>query len=122
MTQGFADLLIHGDQTRPDLFDIKVAGRPKMLYEADDVIEARERVTIEGWTFDPEQKTADEWVVRAEAAGEGESVKIGISGEAVRILEKLDEERIRQDLEKLFAKGVRSIAVCLLHSYTYPGK
>lgn len=41
-----------------------------------------------------------------------------MSGEAVRILKTPDLEAVERDLE---AKGYRSLAVVLVHSYTYPG-
>jgi 5-oxoprolinase (ATP-hydrolysing) len=44
----------------------------------------------------------------------------GLSGEAVRILQRPDGSRILDDLQKLYDEGYRSIAVCLMHSYTYP--
>jgi 5-oxoprolinase (ATP-hydrolysing) len=40
----------------------------------------------------------------------------GISGEAVHILKELDEEKTRQDLQRLYNQGYRSIAVVLAHS------
>ncbi len=122
MTKGFADLLEMGDHTRPDLFDIKVAGRPSLLYRREDVIEARERVTIEGWSLNPEAVSTEELVRRSEQADDQESIAIGLSGEVVRVLERLDEAQLQRDLQTLFDKGLRSVAVCLLHSYTFPGK
>lgn len=43
-----------------------------------------------------------------------------MSGETVRILARPEEEIIRADLQKLYDDGFRSVAVCLLHSYTFP--
>jgi 5-oxoprolinase (ATP-hydrolysing) len=34
----------------------------------------------------------------------------------------VDEEQIRKDLSKLYEEGFRSIAICLMHSYTFPRK
>ena len=45
----------------------------------------------------------------------------GVSGEVVRVLEKLDEDKVRKDLQILYEKGYRSIAVVLVHSYTFQG-
>lgn len=44
----------------------------------------------------------------------------GISGEAVQILQPLDEPAITTQLRTLYSNGYRSIAVVLCHSYTYP--
>lgn len=43
-----------------------------------------------------------------------------MSGETVRILARPEKERVRADLQKLYDEGFRSVAVCLLHSYTFP--
>jgi 5-oxoprolinase (ATP-hydrolysing) len=122
MTKGFADLLEMGDHTRPDLFDIKISGKPSLLYDRADIVEADERVTIEGYSYDPVSKSAEELVQSSVQAGEKGKVVVGLSGEAARIIKPLDEEKLEADLSNLYEKGVRGIAVCLLHSYTYPGK
>ena len=44
----------------------------------------------------------------------------GLSGEAVRILVRPTEGPIRKDLQRLYNEGFQSIAVCLMHSYTFP--
>lgn len=120
MTKGFADLLEMGDHTRPDLFALAVK-KPDLLYSRGDVIEADERVTIEGYAFDPEPKSAAYLVKKSEEAGERGQVQIGISGEAVRIVRPLNEAKLAEDLRRLYNRGIRGVAVCLLHSYTYPG-
>jgi 5-oxoprolinase (ATP-hydrolysing) len=45
----------------------------------------------------------------------------GITGEWVKILKKPDLVEVRNRLKDIYAKGIRSIAICLMHSYTYPG-
>lgn len=40
----------------------------------------------------------------------------GMSGEAVQVLQALDEEAVEKDLKALFEQGYRSIAVVLAHS------
>ena len=37
----------------------------------------------------------------------------------VEIWQRVDKEKLREDLQKLLAKGIRSLAVVFLHSYTY---
>ena len=139
MTKGFADLLEIGDQTRPDLFDLSISTKPSLLYRREDVIEASERVTPEGWTLDPVEQTVEGLLARAKESDEQGTLAVGMSGEVVRIIEELgmftwlpnrilaltvrsypDESMLEQDLRELFDRGLRSLAVCLLHSWTYP--
>ena len=89
-----------GNQSRPKIFDLNIR-RPSVLYS--EVLEIDERVTLVGYTSDPEaQKNAvqfDEqgvikrgyrgpgWDGEGDAEGPGRIVK-GLSGEAVRILKE----------------------------------
>ena len=50
ITQGFGDLLVIGDQQRPDLFSLKIE-RPAPLYES--VVEVRERIAADGSIITP---------------------------------------------------------------------
>ena len=91
LTQGFSDLIEIGDQTRPDLFDLSLSRKAKVLYDHGDVVEADERVTLEGWSLNPEP-VAQEMLVssaKGEASSERSEVILGISGEAVRVLQPL---------------------------------
>jgi 5-oxoprolinase (ATP-hydrolysing) len=83
-----------------------------VLYQ--DVIEIRERVTLEDFAEHPDRLTTD---VKAQ---KDPNLILGLSGEAVRILERPDPKDIKQKLQNLYDDGYRSIAVCLLHSYTFP--
>ncbi len=86
-TKGFKDLLRIGNQSRPSIFALEVR-RPEPLYEA--VVEVDERVTLEGYTSDPEfAKTSVKFDQEGGVTSghEGEIVR-GVSGEAVRILKK----------------------------------
>ncbi|EEB98579.1 hypothetical protein MPER_01889, partial [Moniliophthora perniciosa FA553] len=81
-----------------------------------------ERVTLVGFTSDP--KFAQNAVVFDEdgkviSDHSGEIVR-GISGEGVRILKKPDESRVRGDLSALYDQGIRCLAICFAHSYTFP--
>ncbi|KAL7420641.1 hypothetical protein Q5752_004592 [Cryptotrichosporon argae] len=122
VTRGFRDLLEIGDQTRPDLFDLAMRTKAAPLYEPGHVVEADERVTMEGWTLDPTGRgsSVDGLLQAAKDSGEAEQVAVGRSGEVVRIIKPLDEAKLRADLEDMYASGLRALAVCLLHSYTYP--
>lgn len=78
-----------GDQTRPDLFDLSISTKPSLLYSRDNVIEASERVTPEGWTLDPQGQTVEGLLAAAKETEEDGEVFVGVSGEVVRVLEKL---------------------------------
>ena len=43
-----------------------------------------------------------------------------LTGESVHVMTALNEGRLKEDLAGLLARGVSSIAVALMHSYTYP--
>lgn len=112
ITKGFKDALLIGNQSRPKLFALNIQ-RPDVLY--DDVVEVDERVTIEDFQQNP---TPDK--VRLEQNLELDPcLKRGVSGEVVRVLKELDIDSTRHSLQQLFEKGYRSIAVCLVHSYTF---
>ncbi|KAF8484356.1 Hydantoinase/oxoprolinase-domain-containing protein [Gautieria morchelliformis] len=131
-TKGFKDLLLIGNQSRPRIFDLNIR-RPSPLYS--EVVEVDERVTLAGYTYDPQAAehavvfTEDGKVARGlrgpgwdgkhDAEGPGEVVR-GLSGEAVRIITRPDETSVRRDLESLYSKGYNSLAIVFVHSYTYP--
>lgn len=98
-----------------------------MLYS--DVVEVDERVTLLGYTSDPNR--ADRAVVFDESGKvtkhyddeelpEGDVVQ-GLSGEAVHILKRVDEEAVRKDLQRLYDDDYRSLAIVLIHAFTFPG-
>lgn len=107
-TKGFKDVLAIGNQTRPHIFDLSIS-KPDVLYEL--VVEIDERVTLEDYVEDPENKVS---------APNGTDLVRGLSSEIVRVLKKPDESSIRATLQVLYATGIRSIGVCLMHAYTYP--
>ncbi|KAK0383332.1 hypothetical protein NLU13_9245 [Sarocladium strictum] len=109
VTRGFKDLLNIGDQTRPKLFDLNIR-RPETLFK--DVLEVDERVTLHDSSEDASSLTDPE--------REPLNLQTGIGGEAIRVIQPLDVEGARRGLQGLFDKGVRSLAIVLLHSYTYP--
>lgn len=47
------------------------------------------------------------------------SVVRGVTGEDILVLKEIDEIKLKNDLMMLKAKGINSIAVALMHSYTY---
>ena len=115
ITAGFKDALKIGNQSRPALFDLNIR-KPDVLYQ--DVIEVDERVTIEDYQQNP---TPDRDVLAAALQSDPDLTR-GVSGEVVRILKRMDEDKVRRDLQGLYDKGHRSIAVVLVHSYTFQGK
>src|SRR6266508_795243 len=100
ITKGFRDLLLIGNQSRPRIFDLNIRRSPPLYSK---VVEVDERVTLVGYTSDPNLEEHaiqfDEsgkvnkgyrgkgWDGIGDAEGPGEIVK-GLSGEAVRIIKK----------------------------------
>ncbi|EST04498.1 Hydantoinase/oxoprolinase [Kalmanozyma brasiliensis GHG001] len=144
ITKGFKDLVQIGNQSRPSIFDLAIK-KPEVLYKG--VLEVDERVTLVGYTSDPKARdnavqfdldSQDEYVSKitkpysgtdqppsaydeqGRRTGPPEIVR-GISGEAVAILKKPDEALLQKQLHALYHQhGYRSLAVVLMHSYTYP--
>lgn len=130
ITKGFGDLMIIGDQSRPNLFDLNVR-KPGELYERS--VEIDERVTPEAFAEDPLERSFTETI-------NGIDIKRGVTGEAFRVLKPLgktqaltclmlretdstsDEAEVTKQLEDLYGDGFRSIAVCLIHGYDFQGK
>ena len=63
ITRGFKDLLLIGNQSRPKIFDLNIR-RPSPLYST--VLEVDERVTLVGYTSDPQ---AEQHAVQFDEAG-----------------------------------------------------
>ena len=102
-TKGFKDLLHIGNQSRPKIFDLTVA-RPGVLYQ--EVVEANERIIP--CTQASETKRYPQC-----------RLVEGTTGERFRVLQELDMAAIANDLRELHHRGVRSIAVALLHSHIH---
>ncbi|KAL9123787.1 MAG: hypothetical protein Q9217_006818, partial [Psora testacea] len=112
VTKGFKDCLEIGNQSRPKIFDLAIR-KPEVLYEA--VIEVDERVTLEDYAEDPERH-----VTNIHDGSEEKGMVKGLSSEVVRIIKRPSEDMVRLQLQKLYDDGFRSIAVCLVHGYTFP--
>jgi 5-oxoprolinase (ATP-hydrolysing) len=115
VTKGFKDCLEIGNQSRPRIFDLAIR-KPDVLYQ--EVVEIDERVTLEDYAEDPERNVTK--VESRENAKGDDSLVRGLSSEAVRILQRPNEEVTREQLQSVYDKGIKSIAVCLMHSYTFP--
>jgi 5-oxoprolinase (ATP-hydrolysing) len=100
ITEGFSDLLEIGNQTRSNIFDLKIL-KPEKIYES--VYEVKERVRI---LKDKSEVLSD-------------NVAQGSTGEYVEILKPLDEEQIKKFLVDVKSKGIKSLAVAFTHSYTF---
>lgn len=115
VTEGFNDCLEIGNQSRPKIFDLAIR-KPEVLYQK--VIEIEERVTLEDYAEDPKRHTTHT-KPRDDSPTDDDLVR-GLSSEAVRILKRPSEDKIKSQLQSLFDEGFRSIAVCLVHGYTFP--
>ncbi|WFD36349.1 5-oxoprolinase (ATP-hydrolyzing) [Malassezia cuniculi] len=138
-TRGFGDIVQIGNQARPSIFDLAI-NKPDVLYS--DVLEVDERVTLVGYTSEPQSREhavqfssheRDASIIKpytgtdlppstggsADAYVAPEIVQ-GESGEAVAILKRPDESVIRADLQRFFDQGYRSLAIVFVHSYTFP--
>ncbi len=101
ITKGFHDLLQIGKQNRPRIFDLEIK-KPDLLYEK--VVEIDGRVRLAG------QVSPDD----------ASPVAKGLTGEKVEILKAPDLKKLRHELGKLLEEGFESLAIVLLHAFTYP--
>ncbi|XP_058035036.1 5-oxoprolinase isoform X5 [Ahaetulla prasina] len=122
ITKGFRDLLYIGNQARPSIFDLtdpalkpalptgllpslpQEVRMPEVLYEA--VVEVDERLVVhrDGCPlFDSGQCVT------------------GVTGESLVVKQPVNLLALRAELEALLARGIRGLAVVLLHSYLWPG-
>lgn len=113
VTQGFNDILVIGNQSRPFMFDLSIR-RPEVLYS--DVFEVHERVVPET-CFDSELRRLK---MNHPNSGNIADTFLGTSGERILVTKSLDVDTVRTYLQQIYAQGYRSIAVCLLHSYIFP--
>ncbi|KAM9774573.1 5-oxoprolinase [Syngnathus typhle] len=103
VTKGFKDLLHIGTQARPKLFDLEVSV-PEVLYE--EVIEVDERVVLKQDSCQLPRKDPKRDVT-------------GSTGDSLEVWQELDLERVEKDLKGVLSRGITSLAVLLLHSYTW---
>ncbi|KAJ1922242.1 hypothetical protein H4219_000104 [Mycoemilia scoparia] len=110
ITKGFKDLLKIGNQARPKIFDLSIS-RPDVIYTK--VVEVDERVTLVGYANNPQGTYSgvdlnDPTLIK------------GVSGEYLRVLQPPNLDAIKKDLQEVHDSGIRSVAICLIHSYTFP--
>ena len=73
---------------------------PQGLYEA--VVEVKERVILDHET--------------CRLSTKGRSIT-ATNGEKLWVLEELDQNHLKRELEKIYQLGISSLAVVLMHSY-----
>ncbi|XP_064410048.1 5-oxoprolinase isoform X1 [Latimeria chalumnae] len=105
ITKGFRDLLHIGNQSRPKIFDLEIL-MPDVLYE--EVIEVDERVVLQ------------QEGCRLPETGDIQTVK-GATGERLEVWRALNLDCLEKELLRVLAKGISSLAVVLIHSYTWSG-
>ncbi|ORX77294.1 hypothetical protein BCR32DRAFT_223520 [Anaeromyces robustus] len=110
ITKGLKDLLFIGNQARDAIFDLNIKC-PDVLYSK--VVEIDERIEIVGYTC------ARSGMNVAIPDGDENYIK-GTTGEYIKISKRPDEKQIKKALTEIYNSGIRSVAVCLLHSYIYP--
>ncbi|XP_044860743.1 5-oxoprolinase [Mauremys mutica] len=104
ITKGFRDLLHIGNQARPRIFDLEVAV-PEVLYE--EVVEVDERLILHRAGC------------QLPGAEPGQALS-GVTGDSLVVQRPVDLAMLRRELQRLLARGIRSLAVVLLHSYAWP--
>jgi 5-oxoprolinase (ATP-hydrolysing) len=103
ITEGFKDLLNIGQQSRHDIFDLKIE-TPSVLFE--DSVEIKERVVL----------IADE-----DADVNLKDVIVTKSGQKIRIRTPLPrDDEIEKALAKIKNAGINCLAVAFMHSAVYP--
>ncbi|CAJ2510615.1 Uu.00g062400.m01.CDS01 [Anthostomella pinea] len=110
-TKGFKDICVIGDQSRPRLFDLNVR-KPKALHDA--VVEVDERVTIEDYDLNPHKSN------QGTELSDDPDLLSTPSGEIIRILKRVDQGVVRQQLQGLRDQGYDSLAISFMHAYLYP--
>lgn len=107
-TRGFGDLLEIGNQARPDIFDLSCK-TPSLLYE--ESVEVDERVLLQEFcSSELLEKSPMKEMPR----------KVGVTKEKVLVEKVPDLESVRGELERLRDNGITSLAIALMHAYTFP--
>ncbi|KAI2803539.1 hypothetical protein BLOT_007670 [Blomia tropicalis] len=102
LTKGFRDVFCIGNQSREDIFELKISDRFR-LYE--EVVEIDERLVLD-----------------QDSCKIGKSdvpIVTGVSGDKLQVWKSIDRQQVYDALKQVYDKGIRSLAVALLHSYTY---
>ncbi|KAF4468281.1 hydantoinase b oxoprolinase [Fusarium albosuccineum] len=109
-TKGFKDVCVIGDQTRPKLFALEVE-KPKALHAK--VIQVDERITIEDYDLNPTPLDKKALITDPDLVRTA-------SGEVIRVLKRIDHDKVKEQLQAIRDEGFSSLAISFLHSYLYP--
>ncbi|KAG5481073.1 hypothetical protein LSCM1_06751 [Leishmania martiniquensis] len=107
LTEGFEDILTIRDQARPHLFALNIV---KAQALPEQVVGANERIRPVSKNEQAAYASPAEWPSTWVRCGESF---------VVDVLQPLHTDDIRQKLQAAYDIGIRSVAVCLLHSYAY---
>ncbi|XP_045523846.1 5-oxoprolinase isoform X2 [Pieris brassicae] len=105
INKGFKDLLLIGNQARPNIFQLNIK-RPEVLYK--EVVEVDCRVIPSLEERCQIDRSKQNW-----------KEVHGATGQKMLVIKDIDEEAVKKDLAALREKGIDSIAVVLAHSYNY---
>jgi 5-oxoprolinase (ATP-hydrolysing) len=100
ISKGFKDILQIGNQSRPEIFDLKIK-KPDLLY--DTTLEINERIRP----------------VKENDNYENTECVTGITGEKFLVLEKPNPDKFYLELERVYKSGIRSLAVVCMHAYSF---
>jgi len=100
VTKGFKDVLFIGNQARPKLFDLEIVC-PEVLYE--EVVEVEERLILQNEKCCLNKSTWRDCD--------------GSTGEKMHVKQELNREKLTTSLKGLRERGIKSLAVVLMHSY-----
>jgi hypothetical protein len=109
-TKGFRDLLHIANQSRPNIFDLEIR-MPENLYE--EVVEVDEEVGLP-LRNGPARRSGgmdEDWY---------DAVDVVDSSEPIAVRRAVDVESLKEDLKRVKAKGITSLAVVLKHSALFP--
>ncbi|KIY95942.1 5-oxoprolinase (ATP-hydrolysing) [Monoraphidium neglectum] len=116
VSKGFPDLLHIGNQSRPDIFDLRIRC-PDNLYET--VVEVDEEVCLP-LTDEPGPRNGADAAENAKRYPPGGPVVRGVTGEAVCVRQAPDLSALRAELARVAESGISSVAVVLKHAAIFP--
>ena len=102
VNKGLKDVIFIGNQTRPKIFDLNIVV-PEILYE--EVIEVDESLFLDRPDCELDKS---QW-----------RKVVGTTEEQLFVEQELNVDKLEKDLKVLKAKGIDSLAVALMHSYTF---
>lgn len=115
-TKGFKELLVIGNQSRPDIFDLKVR-RPGMLFT--ESIEIDERIVLVNSIYSS-GKEPPRTISKDINSSQIDITYNTITGEPIRILKAPHLPTIKLQLQKVLDSGIKAIAIVFVHGSVYP--